>query len=181
MRSWQDFLRLCFGLLLLAGASLSQASAPLVTVENFDRATYLGRWHQIALLPNWFQRQCIADTSAEYALLPNGNVRVTNRCRTASGEASAVGEARQHVDHAGNPAILQVGFAPAWLGVLPFVWGDYWVIATEGHYDAALVGSPNRKYLWVLSRTPTLPEATYQRLVAVAKAQGFDIERLKRE
>ena len=171
----------CALFLTLSVLSVAMADPPLATVQNFDRTAYLGRWHQIALLPNWFQRQCVAETSAEYALLPNGNVRVTNRCRTASGEASVVGEARQHVEHAGNPAILQVRFAPAWLGILPFVWGDYWVIATVGHYDAALVGSPNRRYLWVLSRTPTLPEPLYQQLVAVAKAQGFDVNQLKRE
>ena len=153
----------------------------LATMAPFDRPAYLGRWHQIAFLPNWFQRKCIAATSAEYAALPNGNVQVTNRCRTEDGEASVVGEARQHPGHPGNPAILQVRFAPAWLAALPFVWGDYWVIATVGHYDAALVGSPNRKYLWILARDSTLPEEAYQQLVGIAKSQGFDVSALRRE
>ena len=95
--------------------------------------------------------------------------------------ASVVGEARQHAEHPDNPAILQVRFAPSWLRALPFVWGDYWVIATLGHYDAALVGSPNRKYLWILAREPSLPEDAYQQLVGVARAQGFDVGALRRE
>lgn len=172
---------LCALVLNLVPAPRVEADEPLATVGDFDREAYLGRWHQVALLPNWFQRKCVASTSAEYALLPNGNLRVTNRCQTATGETSVVGEARQHVEHPGNPAVLQVRFAPAWLGALPFVWGDYWVIATLGRYDAALVGSPDRKYLWVLSRTPGLPDAAYAQLVAVAKAEGFPVEQLRRE
>ena len=168
-------------LLTLCVLGHAGAAQPLATVSAFDRAAYLGRWHQVAFLPNWFQRKCIAGTSAEYAALPNGNVRVTNRCRTADGEASVVGEARQHAEHPDNPAILQVRFAPVWLSALPFVWGDYWVIATLGHYDAALVGSPNRKYLWILARQNSLPEDAYQQLVGIAKAQGFDVGALRRE
>lgn len=181
MPTRHPLLAVCALVLTLGLAGSVGATPPLATVQSFDRAAYLGRWHQIAFLPNWFQRKCVAATSAEYATLPNGNVQVTNRCRTRDGEASVVGEARQHPGHPGNPAILQVRFAPSWLARLPFVWGDYWVIATVGHYDAALVGSPNRKYLWILARETSLPESTYQHLVGLAKAQGFDVAALRRE
>jgi apolipoprotein D and lipocalin family protein len=92
-----------------------------------------------------------------------------------------VGVARPHVDHPENPAILQVRFAPAWLAALPFVWGDYWVIAAVGHYDAVLVGSPDRQYLWVLARTRTISDAVYTTLTRVAAQQGFDLQRLRRD
>ena len=162
-------------------ATTVQASPPLATTPNFERDAYVGRWHQIAFLPNWFQRKCVGETTADYAALPDGSIAVTNQCRTADGIARAIGVARQHRAHPADPAILQVRFAPAWLSALPFVWGDYWVIATEGHYDAALVGSPDRRYLWILARQPTLPDDVYRRLVGIANAQGFDVAALKRE
>jgi apolipoprotein D and lipocalin family protein len=60
------------------------------------------------------------------------------------------------------------------------VWGDYWVLDLTDDYGAALVGTPDRKYLWVLSRTPGLADSTWQRLVTTAAGQGFDVARLVR-
>ena len=154
---------------------------PLATVNELDLQRYLGQWHQIALLPNWFQRQCVADTSAQYALKPDGSIRVLNRCRREDGSfTEAEGVARRNKAY-DSPAILQVRFAPAFLSALPMVWGDYWVIALEEDYSVALVGAPNREYLWLLARTPTLDDATYARYVGIAKAQGFEVSALVRE
>ena len=165
--------------LLLALPAL--AAPPLTTVRELDVSRYLGTWHQIALIPNWFQKRCISDTSAHYALRSDGRIDVLNRCREADGDfAQASGVARRNPDY-DDPAILEVRFAPAWLSFVPFVWGDYWVIALADDYRAALVGAPNRKYLWILARETTLDEAEYQRLVAIAKAQGFDVSTLKKE
>ena len=168
-------------LMFLLTALPALAAPPLATVENFDLSRYLGTWHQIALLPNRFQARCVADTSARYALRNDGRIEVVNRCREKDGShAQAVGVARRNADF-DNPAILEVRFAPAWLSALPFVWGDYWVIALADDYRAALVGAPNRKYLWILAREPTLDDAEYARLVGIAKAQGFDVSALKKE
>ncbi len=174
---------LCVGTLLLAlfTALPALAAPPLATVENFDLSRYLGTWHQIALLPNRFQARCVADTSARYALRTDGRIDVVNRCREKDGShAQAEGVARRNADY-DNPAILEVRFAPAWLSALPFVWGDYWVIALADDYRAALVGAPNRKYLWILAREPTLDDAEYARLVGIAKAQGFDVSALRKD
>jgi apolipoprotein D and lipocalin family protein len=74
--------------------------------------------------------------------------------------------------------VLQVRFAPAWLSFLPQVWGDYQVIALDDAHSYALVGTQDRKYLWVLSRTPTLDAAIYDRLLTIGKAQGFDVSKV---
>jgi apolipoprotein D and lipocalin family protein len=89
----------------------------------------------------------------------------------------AEGRARR-AEPDGPGSRLKVRFAPAFLSFLPMVWGDYWILDLTSDYSAALVGSPNRAYLWVLSRTPQLDEATYKRLVAAAAAQGFEVARL---
>ena len=73
---------------------------------------------------------------------------------------------------------LKVRFAPAWLTFLPFVWGDYWIIGRSEDYSWAVVGSPDREYLWILARTPHLDEDRAAAARGVARANGFDVERL---
>lgn len=166
--------------LLLAFPTLAD-ERPLETVDGVDLARYAGRWYQIALLPNAFQRQCARDTAANYRLLDSGQVEVVNACVDADGESQvAHGLARVNAAY-GDPARLEVRFAPAWLGFLPFVWGDYWILALEPDYSAALVGAPGREYLWVLAREKSLGAGVYARMVERAAAQGFEVSKLVRE
>ena len=58
------------------------------------------------------------------------------------------------------------------------VWGDYWVIDLEKDYQYAVIGTPSRDYLWILSRTPELDEKTYQDILIRIKEQGFDPNKL---
>jgi apolipoprotein D and lipocalin family protein len=153
--------------------------AALVTIAALDVPRYMGTWYEIAKYPNWFQKKCVADTRAAYQLQAGGTVKVTNRCRKENGEFDeAVGEARQ-IGVATSPK-LQVRFAPAWLSLLPFVWGDYWVIDLDAQYQLVAVSEPKREYLWVLSRTPTVSPEAYDALLGRLKAQGFELERLER-
>ena len=156
-------------------------AAELETIAVLDVPRYMGLWHQIAHLPNRFQAVCAAETRANYSLQEDGRVRVVNECREANGtieRAEGVARPNREWDDA---ARLEVRFAPAWLSFLPFVWGDYWILALEPDYSAALVGAPNRAYLWVLARTESLPRATYQRLIDTARRQGFAVDELRLE
>lgn len=175
--------QLAFALALLspfaAPAQNAAPAEPLQTIERLDVARYLGRWYEIAKYPNRFQRQCVADTQALYRLRDDGQLDVINRCRTASGEtAEAVGRARQ--DGPADAPMLEVRFAPAWLAWLPMVWGHYWVIDLDAGYQLAAVSEPNREYLWILSRTPTVDAAAYQALLGRLRAKGFDLSKLER-
>lgn len=151
---------------LLLAAVTSAATSPLPVVPQVDLKRYTGTWHEIARLPNRFQRACVADTQATYTLRPDGKITVLNRCRTASGSTkSATGTARV-ADAKGPNSKLKVTFF--W----PFS-GDYWIIGLDAEYRWALVGEPGRDYLWILSRTPKLEEATYRHIVELARQQGF--------
>lgn len=162
-----------------SGPSSSPETAALTPVAALDLPRYLGRWYEIANYPNRFQRQCVGETSAEYRLEASGKVRVQNRCRKADGSfAEARGVARR-MGGEGSPR-LEVRFAPAWLGWLPAVWGRYWVIDIDPDYQLAAVSEPNREYLWILARTPQVPEAAYQALLARLRQKGFSPERLQR-
>ena len=149
-------------------------SLPLQAVKSVDLARYCGTWYEIARLPNRFQKECVSNVTATYTLLEDGTVRVVNRCRKANGDTSeAEGKARRKSD--AEPASkLEVRFAPAFLSIFPFVWGNYWIIDLAPDYSYAVIGEPSRDYLWVLSRTPALPVDVYGAILGRIRDQGYD-------
>jgi len=137
-------------------------------VPAIDLNRYAGKWYEIARLPNRFQRACARDTTAEYALRPDGKIDVVNSCRTADGRIkSAQGKARL-ANQNGPNSKLKVTFF--W----PFS-GNYWVIDLDPDYQWAVVGEPRRKYFWILSRSPQMSEETLSGILDRAKAQGYDL------
>jgi len=167
-------MKLC-GTVLVVIFLLPAPPPQLQTVESLNLERYLGRWYEVARLPNRFQKNCLGDVTATYAKRPDGNLSVVNRCREQSGWNTAEGVARQ-VDE----AKLKVRFAPAWLSFLPMVWGDYWVIDLAEDYSWAAVGAPNRDYFWILSRKPRIQEPLIREIVERAEKQGYDLADLKR-
>jgi apolipoprotein D and lipocalin family protein len=161
---------------LQAAAAPTQTPPPVRAVPFVDLDRYAGDWFEIARFPNRFQRQCIGDVRATYARRPDGRVDVVNRCRAAEGETEARGVARI-VDER-TSAKLKVRFAPAWLSWLPMVWGDYWIIGLAPDYSWAVVGDPDRDYLWILARAPHLDDASMAVARTAARDNGFDVERL---
>jgi apolipoprotein D and lipocalin family protein len=161
------------------GAPLMRA--PLQVVAPVDLKRYAGLWHEQARLPNRFQKRCTGAVSAEYTLREDGSIEVRNRCLQADGSFDeSVGSARA-VPVAGQPGAgrLEVRFAPEWLGWLPLVWGDYWILKLDRDYQVALVGTPNRQYLWVLSRVPLLDPAALQAELDYARTLGFDVDKVE--
>ena len=150
----------------------------LPVVPSVDYARYMGKWYEIARLPNKFQKDCTGEVTAMYSLLGAGELKVVNECRRQNGRLEqAAGKARQ-AEKGGSSAKLKVRFAPAWLSWLPAVWGDYWIMELAPDYSHSLVGTPDRKYLWVLSRTPRMDETVYKRLLEKAAANGFDVAKV---
>jgi len=162
-----------------AQAQSSEATpAPLESIASLDVPRYMGTWYEVAKYPNWFQKRCISNTSATYAMQPNGMLQVLNRCQKEDGSMSeALGAAKQ-VGDATSPK-LEVRFAPAWLSFLPFVWGNYWVIDLDPQYQLAAVSEPTRKYLWILSRTQTVEPKAYEALLQRLKEKGFNLDAIE--
>lgn len=152
--------------------------APLESIASLDVPRFMGTWYEVAKYPNWFQKRCIANTSATYAVQSNGMLQVLNRCQKEDGSITeALGEAKQ-VGDANSPK-LKVRFAPAWLSFLPFVWGNYWVIDLDPQYQLAAVSEPSRKYLWILSRTQTVEPKAYDALLQRLKQKGFNLDAIE--
>lgn len=160
-------------------SNVAEAKSDVKTVSSVDLNQYKGKWFEIAKFPNRFQKKCASNTTANYSLKENGRIEVLNQCTKENGEITkAIGEAKV-VDKTTN-AKLKVRFAPGFISFLPFVWGDYWILDLDPNYQNVLVGSPDRNYLWILSRTPKMDDVAYQKLVETAKTQGFDINKLEK-
>jgi apolipoprotein D and lipocalin family protein len=160
--------------LLAAINAISAAQASIVKpVESVDLQRYQGRWHEIASIPQFFQRKCVRDTVAEYSAAEEDQIRVENTCsREDGGRDRAEGRARRADPNATSK--LEVSFLKL-LGEYRF-WagGDYWVIELDPNYQWAVIGHPSRRYGWVLSRKPALPVATIAEIIGRIKAQGYD-------
>ncbi len=72
-------------------------------------------------------------------------------------------------------------FAPAILSFLRAVWGDYWIIGLGPDYTWAVVGTPSREHLWILSRTPAMSASSYDRAIEIARGNGFDVTKPRKD
>jgi apolipoprotein D and lipocalin family protein len=144
---------------------------PLDTVPHVDLNRYLGKWYEIASIPQYFQRQCVRNVSAEYASA-DGNISVINRCVTASGDTkTAEGQARV-VDKV-SQAKLEVTFVKLF-GWLYLLGGDYWVIDLADDYRYAVVGHPSRKYAWILASNPQLSATDIAGIESRLRQNNYD-------
>jgi apolipoprotein D and lipocalin family protein len=156
----------------LGGIAKQDRKNELEVVGTVDLSRYAGRWYEIARLPNRFEKKCADSVTATYNLRSDGQVEVVNRCRKVNGTYTTAKGKAKIVDKKTN-AKLKVTFF--W----PF-YGDYWILDLGPNYEYAVVGAPNRDYLWILSRTPQLDEQVYQSLVAKMETRGFETQRMIR-
>ena len=175
-----------FGIAVLAALCLTLVGCagmgprePLPTAASVDLARYAGTWYEIARLPMWFQRHCV-DSKAIYTNRPDSAVGVHNECMTDTGGLDQIDGVATVVDAKTN-ARLTVVFDNVFARLFGSSRdGNYWIIDLEPDYRTSVVGTPDRRYLWILSRTPHLDEPTYQRLVERARELGFPISDLIR-
>jgi len=154
-------------------ACLGGENKPLEVVPYVDLSRYVGTWYEIAAIPQSFQKDCVA-SMATYTQRDDGTIAVVNQCRkkTLDGKVKVAKGKAWVVDKKTN-AKLKVQFF--W----PFK-GAYWIIELDSDYQFAVVGHPNRNYLWILSRSPQMEESLYQDLLQRIGQKGYDISRIKK-
>jgi apolipoprotein D and lipocalin family protein len=159
--------------LLVSAAGCTAFYPPLPVVESVELERYVGKWYEIARYPNSFETGCVGVT-AEYEIRSDGRINVLNTCIEGDldGPVRTI-EGRARVADPTTNAKLKVTFF--W----PFE-GDYWILelGEEEDYGYAVVGEPSRKFFWILSRTPTLDEATFDSILAQMPDLGYDPDRL---
>lgn len=157
--------------LIVLGCTHKTQVEPLQAVAFVDLEKYAGRWFEIARYPHRFEEGC-SDVTADYARQADGTITVVNQCRLEEegGEIKKASGLAKVVDSQSN-AKLKVSFF--W----PF-YGDYWILKLDPHYQYAVVGEPSRKYVWILSRTPTISEKLLAELIEDIRSLGYDPSRL---
>lgn len=152
--------------------SASCTSQTLETVSSVDLEKYQGKWYEIAAFPQRFQKGCHC-TTATYSKSDKGYIVVENGCKkdSVNGKDSYI-KGKAFIDPDTGNAKLKVQFF--W----PFK-GKYWIIDLAEDYSSAVVGHPNREYLWILSRNPTMDKKTYDAILKRLKEKNFDLTKLQ--
>ncbi len=180
-RSSADSVRLALTVfcLILGGCATVGSTDELPTVASVDLSRYAGTWYEIARLPMWFQRHCV-DSKAIYFTRPDGRVAVHDECVTDTGELEQAKGVATVVDGKTNARLMVV--FDNWFARLvgPSREGNYWILDLDPEYRTAVVGTPDRRFLWILSRTPQLDDTTYERLVKRAQQLGYPVTDLIR-
>lgn len=151
-------------------------SDELTTASSVDLNRYVGTWFEICRLPLKWEDEHAQDITATYSINEDGSVRVDNRCIGDDGKPQqAIGNATATDE---SNAKLLVSFLPEYLRWIPFTKGDYWIIRLTDDYTVSLVGTPDRKNLWLLAREHRIDQAVHDDFMATAVAEGFDLSQL---
>ncbi len=154
-----------------AGTILAGEKQSLETVSRVDLGRYAGTWYEIARLPNWFQDQCAGNVTANYKKLDDGGIEVINRCLDKKGRIDEARGLARIVEPSSN-AKLEVSFVSLFGWRL--FWGDYWILDLGNDYEYVVVGTPSRKYAWILARHADLSPEVWAHASQVLIRAGYD-------
>lgn len=169
MKIWPVLTGVAIALTLVACKSPTPPKG-VQPITGFDAGRYLGKWYEIARLENRFERG-LEQVTATYGKRDDGGISVLNRGFDLQKQKWNESQGKAFFTGAATTAALKVSFFG------PF-YGSYNVIALDDKYQYALVSGPNRDYLWILARTPTIPDAVKQEYLGIARELGFPVDKL---
>jgi apolipoprotein D and lipocalin family protein len=143
------------------------------TIQKIDPTRYAGEWHEIARLPNPFEKDLVA-AKATYSVNTDGTLKVINEGLKQNGKSTSI-EGTAKYSNPQEPGQLKVRFNPFPANLFA---GDYWILDLNPQYTRALVGSPNRKYLWLLSKNPNDQKQDFNDFIQKAKDLNFQTDSL---
>lgn len=149
------------------------ASAPLHPVPKLDLPRFMGDWRVIANIPYFAEKDCV-DSIESYALRPDGKIDNWFRFRKKSFEAPQQKmTALAWVHDRESQAEWRVRF----FGLITV---KYFVLEVDPAYQWTVIGHPSRKYGWIMARGKTLPDETYEKILARLPKHGYDPAQFKR-
>lgn len=148
------------------------ARSEIPTAHYVDLNRYIGKWYEIASIPQSFQKQCVKNTTAEYSFAEDDLIKVLNSCETKTGDRSVAEGRAKVVDQATNSK-LKVTFVKLIKWVFAFG-GNYWILDVSEDYSYALIGDPTLEYAWILARTPAVEKTKLVAIESKYKALGYD-------
>jgi apolipoprotein D and lipocalin family protein len=156
--------------LALSSLLVACTDPPLDVAQGVKLERFQGRWYEIAKLRRPTQANCFG-TVANYTLEGPDALKVVHECHEDSPDGPRkLSAARAVASDPSEPAKLSLDFGMAY--------GDYWILETGDKYEYAVIGHPSRRYLWILSRASTLPEAVLDGVLERSRAKGFPVDEL---
>ncbi len=168
---------LCAFSMNIAAETAVSKKAVVPSPERIEIDKYLGVWYEIARKPSTFQSKCKRDVVAVYTYNENGNLSINNQCLDRSGKIKQ-SSAEAFVENSPFNSKYKISFLPESIRWIPMVRGDYWILKIDANYQMALVGEPERNYLWLLSRNPHPDQAQVNEFLDYAKAEGYNLKDL---
>lgn len=156
-----------FLLLLNSCVTIPEGIKP---ISNFDKERYLGKWHEIARLDHSFERG-LSRITADYSLRDDGGIRVINKGLNIKTNQWKEAEGKAYFVQSPSDGYLKVSFFG------PF-YGSYIIFQLDENYQHAYISGPDKDYLWLLSRTPTVPKNVLENFIQVSAKLGFDTNAL---
>lgn len=153
--------------LVVSACATREVKPPLRTVRHVDLPRYMGDWRVIANIPYFAERDCV-ESIESYALRPDGKIANWFRFRKGSFDAP-----QQRVDFVAEVRNTQSN-AEWRVHFAPFISASYLVVDLDPSYRWVAVGHPSRRYGWIMSRTPTLSDETYRKILRRLTEQGYD-------
>lgn len=163
-----------------AAATGAGMTSPLRPVDSLNLDRFSGTWYVVATIPDRFFANCSRNATSTYVMQADQRLQVENRCQVQDGSTQMEQGIAQLQAPGESPSKLRQRFAPDWLAWLPLAWSNVWIIELDPAYHHAVAATPDRQHLWLLSRSPTLDQGSYDRLLGDLKARGFDMTQLRR-
>jgi apolipoprotein D and lipocalin family protein len=161
-------------LVLVCAAACSTTSLPPIeTVKHVDLKRFMGDWYVVANIPTSVEKG--AHNAVEsYELAPDGTIKTTFTFRKNGFD----GERKEY-----HPTGFVRDTETNAVWGMQFIWpikADYRIIYLTDDYSQTVIGRNKRDYVWVMARTPTIPDADFQQIVTLLKRQGYDTSKLQR-
>lgn len=146
---------------------------PVPLAQKVDLKRFMGDWYVIGVIPTFIEKN-VYHAVENYQLREDGRIATTFTFRDGSADAplKTMRPVGTVVDKTSNAV---------W--TMQFIWpfqADYRISHVDPDYKETIISREKRDYVWIMARTPKIPEADYQRLVAMVAAQGYDISQLRR-
>lgn len=154
----------------LVGCSSIGVPKGITPVSHFDTQRYLGEWYEIARLEHSFEKG-LSDITATYSLRDDGGINVLNRGYDAEKDEWREAQGRAYPVESPTVAHLKVSF------FRPF-YGSYVIFGLDKDYRYSFVTGPDKSYLWLLSRSPRVPDELLDKFIRKASELGFDTDKL---
>jgi apolipoprotein D and lipocalin family protein len=140
-------------------------------INGFELERYLGKWYEVARLDHSFEKG-LSQVTAEYRLREDGGVLVLNRGFSESKNEWKEAEGNAYFVNSISEGYFKVSFFG------PF-YGSYVIFELDReNYQYAFVSGPSTKYLWLLSRTPSVEIKIIEKFIEMSKSHGFDTDYL---